>query len=153
VVTFWTFAFAALFWAVVQPWWSFDPSVLAHRASLLGAFDGVQVPVWLALTWVVVLGTLAPYALHIAALRHLPPTTAGVVGMAEPVLAAAVAWSWLGQVLDPVQVVGGALVLVGVGLAQLAQARASRAGPSGRPARAGPAAPTDLPAAAVSRAA
>lgn len=120
-LSFWTFIFASLFWAVAQPWWSFDPSALTARTSLLGALGGVQLPVWVALGWVVVLGTLAPYALEVAALRHLPATTTGVVGMIEPVIAAAVAWLWLDQVLNGVQVAGGVLVLLGVGLVQAAR--------------------------------
>jgi drug/metabolite transporter (DMT)-like permease len=122
-LSFWMFAFAALFWAVVQPWWTFDVSTLGQQTPLLGAFDGVEVPVWLALAWIVGLGTLAPYALEVAALRHLSPTTTGVVGMLEPVLAAAVAWLWLKEVLNGVQVAGGLVMLVGVVLAQTATTR------------------------------
>ncbi|HEX8803378.1 MAG TPA: EamA family transporter, partial [Acidimicrobiales bacterium] len=80
-LSFWMFVFASLFWAVAQPWTDFDPGVLARPASLLGALGGASVPVWVALAWVVALGTLAPYALEVAALRHLTPTTTGVVGM------------------------------------------------------------------------
>ena len=64
-LSFWMFLFAALFWAVAQPWSSFDASVLAEQTSLLGALDAVTVPVWAALGWVVVLGTLAPYTLEV----------------------------------------------------------------------------------------
>lgn len=117
-LTFWMFAFAAGFWAVAQPWWSFDASVLAEQASLLGALDTVHIPLWLGLAGIVGLGTLAPYALHINAMRHLSPITTGVIGMLEPVLAAAVAWIWLDQVLNGIQVAGGLLVLAGVGFAQ-----------------------------------
>jgi drug/metabolite transporter (DMT)-like permease len=45
--------------------------------------------------------------------------------MLEPVIAAAVAWLWLEEVLNGVQLVGGALVLVGVGLVQVAGSRAA----------------------------
>jgi drug/metabolite transporter (DMT)-like permease len=83
------------------------------------------VPVWLGVGWVVVLGTLVPYALYLGALRHIPPTTAGIVGMSEPVAGAAIAWAWLGQALTAVQITGGAIVLAGVALAQ--QATATRA--------------------------
>lgn len=38
--------------------------------------------------------------------------------MVEPVVAAAVAWVWLEEVLNGVQIIGGALVLLGVGLVQ-----------------------------------
>lgn len=120
-VTFWMFAFATLFWAVVQPWWRFDPSMLTARVSMLGTFASTSVPLWVPIAWVIVAGTLAPYALNIAALRHLPTATVGVVGMVEPVIASAAAWVWLGEVLDPVQIVGGAILLGGVGLAQSAR--------------------------------
>jgi drug/metabolite transporter (DMT)-like permease len=62
-----------------------------------------------------------PFWLSIAALRHLPPTTAGLVATVEPVLASAVAWLWLEQVLSGWQVLGGLVVLVGIGLAQTAR--------------------------------
>jgi drug/metabolite transporter (DMT)-like permease len=123
-LAFWMFAFAAGFWSVLQPWWRFDAAVLTERTSLLGRLDGVDVPVWVALAWVVVLGTLAPYAFEVAALRHLPATTTGIIGMIEPVVAAAVAWLWLEQVLDATQLAGGALVLFGVVLVQTARATA-----------------------------
>jgi len=37
--------------------------------------------------------------------------------MLEPVIAIAVAWAWLGESLDPVQVSGAAVTLAGVSLA------------------------------------
>jgi drug/metabolite transporter (DMT)-like permease len=114
----WMFAFAALFWAVAQPWWAFDPSVLTEEVSLLGTFADSTAPVWVALLWVIVLGTLVPYAFEVASLRHLPPTVTGLVAMVEPVVAGAVAWWWLDEVLTGWQVLGGFLVLVGVGLVQ-----------------------------------
>jgi drug/metabolite transporter (DMT)-like permease len=123
-LAFWMFTFAAVFWSVLQPWWRFDAGVLAESTPLLGRLDGVDVPVWLALSWVVVLGTLMPYALEVAALRYIPATTTGIIGMIEPVVAAAVAWLWLDQVLNAVQLAGGALVLVGVTLVQLTRASA-----------------------------
>jgi drug/metabolite transporter (DMT)-like permease len=119
-VNFWVFAFASLFWLVVEPPWGIDRGPLTGSTSLLGAFEGVEVPVWLPVAGVIVLGTLAPYALDLAALRHLPAATVGAVGMLEPVVATVVAWAWLEQSLDAVQVLGGAIVLAGVGLAQLA---------------------------------
>jgi drug/metabolite transporter (DMT)-like permease len=119
-VNVWMFAFASLFWLVVEPLWRIDRAPLGRSTSLSGALDAVTVPVWSVVAAVIVLGTLAPYALDLAALRHLPAATVGAVGMLEPVVATAVAWAWLGQSLDPVQVVGGAVVLAGVGLAQAA---------------------------------
>lgn len=119
-LTFYMFAFGALFWAVARPWWSFDSAEFAMTTSLLGVLDELAVPVWMGVAWVIVLGTLAPYSLNLAALRHVPPTIVGAVGMCEPVAAAVVAWAWLGQALRPIQMVGGGVVLAGVALAQQA---------------------------------
>jgi drug/metabolite transporter (DMT)-like permease len=79
------------------------------------------VPVWLLCCYVVVLGSIAPYFLIAAALRHLPATSVGILSMVEPVLAATVAWITLGETLNAAQVAGGGLVLLGVGLAETAR--------------------------------
>ena len=100
-LSFWMFATASLFWAVAQPWWDFDLGVLGESVSLLGALEDVTVPLWLPVAWIIVLATLVPYALSVAALVHLSPTATGIVGMGEPVVAATVAWVWLGQSLTP----------------------------------------------------
>jgi drug/metabolite transporter (DMT)-like permease len=129
--SFWLFTVGAAFWSIATPWWHFDRSVLDGSASLLGNLADVQVPVWAAVVAVVIGGTLIPYSLEVAALRHLPPTVVGVVAMSEPVLAATVAWVWLGQALGPIQVVGGAIVLLGVALVQSARAEpAADTGPA-----------------------
>jgi len=117
-MTFYMFFIGGLFWANTLPWWTFDFSLLTSSASLLGALDAVAVPVWVGIVWVVALGTLAPYSLNLSALRHISPTAVGVVGMSEPLGAGLVAWVWLGQTLTPIQVVGGVVVLVGIGIIQ-----------------------------------
>jgi len=118
---FYMFGFGALFWAVVQPWWTFDAALLAEATPLLGTLGAFTVPVWAGILWVIVLGTVFPYSLNLAALRHVGPTAAGVVGMSEPVLAAVVAWVWLQQSLTTVQVLGGLVVLAGIALVQSAR--------------------------------
>jgi drug/metabolite transporter (DMT)-like permease len=119
-VSFWGFAVAAAFWSVARPWWH-SLGELGGRTSLLGALDALSAPVWLLVLWVAVLGTLVPFAVETAALRHLPATAAGVIAMVEPVGAAALARAWFGQALAPVQLVGGSVVLVGIVLAQTAR--------------------------------
>jgi drug/metabolite transporter (DMT)-like permease len=115
------FGFAALFWTVVRPWWGFPSGTLSAQVSLLGHLASVMVPMWLLALWLVVLGTIVPFILSIGALRHLRATQVGVVGMVEPVAAAVVAYWWLGEELGAAQVVGGAVVLVGVVLAETAR--------------------------------
>ncbi|MFI6158716.1 EamA family transporter [Micromonospora haikouensis] len=94
---------------------------------LTGRAGGV--PVALLCAYVVVLGSVVPYLLVAGAMRHLPATSVGIVGMVEPVLAAAVAWVVIGagEALNVAQLGGGALVLLGVVLAETA-----RAAPPGR---------------------
>jgi drug/metabolite transporter (DMT)-like permease len=110
----WAFGFAAVAGLLTQA------SPGAREWSALGGTSH-GVPVWLLCCYVVVLGSIAPYLLVAAALRHLPATSVGIVGMVEPVLAAAVAWLALDESLTATQLAGGALILVGVGLAETAR--------------------------------
>lgn len=120
-LTCWSLVAAALFWSVVQPWWSFDRAVLGHAVAVGGPLGDLQVPLWAFVLWIVVLGTIAPFSLSLMALRRLPATVVGVAAMAEPVVASAVAWVWLHESLSPVQLGGGAVVIVGIVLAQTAR--------------------------------
>jgi len=117
----WGFLFAALFWAVVQPWWSFPDDVLTSDASLLGRLEDESLPVWLLIAYIVVLGTVVPFICMITALRHIPATRATVVAMVEPVLAGLVAYAWLGEKISPEQLAGGLMVLAAIVLAQTAR--------------------------------
>ena len=118
-LTCWSFVAAGLFWAVAAPFWPFDPAVL--RTSVPVSLGSLELPLWALVGWIVVLGAVLPFWLSLAALRHLPPTTAGLVATVEPVLASVVAWLWVEQVLSGWQVLGGIVVLVGIGLAQTAR--------------------------------
>ncbi|MGY1843836.1 EamA family transporter [Modestobacter sp. SYSU DS0875] len=118
-LTAWSFGAAAVFWAVAAPWWRFDAGVLAERVPV--SLGDVEVPAWVLVGWIAVLGAALPFWLSLAALRHLPPTTAGILATAEPVLAAIVAWLWVEQVLTGWQIAGGAVVLTGIVLAQTAR--------------------------------
>jgi drug/metabolite transporter (DMT)-like permease len=123
-LSFWMFSVAAVFWAIVAPWWHFDPGSLSRHATLLGTFDAISLPVWMSVLWVIVLGTLVPYALELVSLQYLTPTAKGVTGMSEPLIAAAVAWAWLGQSLDGLQLIGVAVTLVGIATIQTARSAA-----------------------------
>ncbi|MCW2637431.1 MAG: putative permease, superfamily [Blastococcus sp.] len=119
-LTCWSFVAAALFWAVVAPWWAFDAGVLGNRVPV--SIGSLQLPLWVLVFWIVVLGAIVPFWLSIAALRHLAPTAAGLVATVEPVFASIVAWLWVEQVLSAWQLAGGAIVLTGIVLAQTARA-------------------------------
>jgi drug/metabolite transporter (DMT)-like permease len=115
------FTFAALFWAIVQPWWSFPTEYLDDRIDMTGELFSTTLPVWALLAGVVLVGTIVPFLLLVGALRHIPATRAGVTAMFEPVAGALVAWAWLGESLTTTQLVGGAVVLTGILLAQTAR--------------------------------
>jgi drug/metabolite transporter (DMT)-like permease len=109
---------AAVFWAVLQPWWSFPFHALDMTVSLGGELASASAPVWALCLWMVVLGTILPFALSLGALHHLPATRVATVSMLEVLLASIVAWAWLGESLSAAQLVGGGIVLAGVVLAQ-----------------------------------
>jgi drug/metabolite transporter (DMT)-like permease len=81
----------------------------------------VHLPVWVLAAWMIVLGTIVPFFLLVSALRHLSATRVGIVAMLEPVAGALVAWAWLAESLDGLQLVGAAVVLAAIVLAQTAR--------------------------------
>jgi drug/metabolite transporter (DMT)-like permease len=117
----WGFGFAALFLAVIAPWWSFPADRVAESVSLLGHFEDQELPVWALMLWVIVPGTIVPFFLLVSALRHLPATRVAIIAMLEPVLATVVAWAWLGESLTAVQLTGAVIVLAAIVLAQTAR--------------------------------
>jgi drug/metabolite transporter (DMT)-like permease len=117
----WGFVFAAAFWAVVQPWWSFPFDVLTREAPLLGRLEDFSLPVWVLAAYVIVPGAVVPFSFLVSALRHVRPTRVVIVAMSELVLAGIVAYAWLGEEIGGVQIVGGLLVLAGIVLAQTAR--------------------------------
>lgn len=116
-LTMWGFGAASLFWAIVAPWWSFPWDALGGTGYPLGeARSGT--PLWLLATWMVVLGTVVPFWMEVEALRNIRASQVSVIAMTEPLVASAIAWVALGEVLTPVQLVGAVVVLVGVFLAE-----------------------------------
>jgi drug/metabolite transporter (DMT)-like permease len=120
-LSFYGFLFAALFWAVVQPLWQFPWDVLGDTVSLQGNLSDHSAPVWLLVGFIIVVGTMVTFSLLTGALRHIPATRAAIVSTLEPVLATVIAWAWLGESFGASQLVGGAVVLAGIFLAQTAR--------------------------------
>jgi drug/metabolite transporter, DME family len=105
-VLFWGFVVSIVAWAVLSPWWSWPVKKLSEPEVSLSVLG------------VGVVGTLIPFFLAVGAVRILTPATAGIAATVEPPFAAAFAWIFLGQHLAGGQLVGGAMVLAGVALAQ-----------------------------------
>ena len=115
------FGFAALFWALVQPFWRFPAGRLDDDVSLLGRLSEWALPVWMLMLFVVVVGTMITFLLVTAALRHISATRVAIIAMLEPVVAGIVAFAWLGESFGALQLVGGGIVLAGIVLAQTAR--------------------------------
>jgi drug/metabolite transporter (DMT)-like permease len=110
----WSFLIAGAFWSVLLPWWSFPFDLLDDTASIAGT----TAPIWLLVTWVVVLGTVTPFGLSMFGIGRIGPTRTGLIGTAEPVLAGLIAWIVIGEVLTGWQLAGAAVVLAGIVLAE-----------------------------------
>jgi drug/metabolite transporter (DMT)-like permease len=115
------FLLASVFWAVSQPWSSFPFELVDDSVSLLGRLDDLSLPVWLLMAWMVVLGTIVPFALLAASLRHIPASRAAIAAMFEPVAATIFAFAWLGEALSEYQLIGASVVLAAIVLAQTAR--------------------------------
>ncbi|HSJ33513.1 MAG TPA: EamA family transporter [Acidimicrobiia bacterium] len=103
------FAISAFIWLVAVP-----PAVADLTAGA-----------WWRLIFIGLAGTAVPFLLEVSALRRADPGSVGVVATAEPVVGAAFAWVVLGQVLTPIQVVGGLLTAVSVAAIHLFTSRRS----------------------------
>ena len=115
------FAAASIFWAIVQPWWSFPGGIVDDRVALDGTLVATTSPVWLLMLTMIVVGTIVPFLLLVGSLRHISATRVGVTAMFEPVAGTLVAYAWLGESLTAAQLTGGAIVLTGILLAQTAR--------------------------------
>ena len=113
-LTAWAFVAAGAFWSVLLPWWTFPFGALGRDVPVPA---GATAPLWLLVGWVVLLGTVLPFALVLFVVRLIGAPRAGLLGTSEPVIAGVVAWLALGEVLAPVQIAGCAVVFTGILLA------------------------------------
>lgn len=116
-LTMWGLGGAALFWAIAQPWWSFPWSELSGNSTTPLAY-GLHFPIWSLATYMVILGTVVPFTLVTASLAYISASQASIVGMTEPLFATLIAWVVLGESLTLIQILGCAIVLVGVYIAE-----------------------------------
>ena len=117
--------FASIFWLVVLPPWTFPFKVFSMQMDLGGIAAGTALPGWLLIGAAAIFGTVVPYMLVLSGMKLLTASTSSVIGMLEPVIAGAFAWIWFGQSWDFIQLIGAAIVLAGIYLADRAKAVAS----------------------------
>jgi drug/metabolite transporter (DMT)-like permease len=118
----WGIGVAAIFWAIILPWWNFPFEYLTHSFTLEGNLSNYSAPGWVLILWIVVIGTVIPYLLTVTGIRELSAGTSSVIGMIEPIFAGVIAWIILNEALSGIQLVGCAVVLLGIYLADKAKA-------------------------------
>ncbi|QQS47936.1 MAG: EamA family transporter [Acidobacteriota bacterium] len=100
------FLFAGLMWITIRPLWTLD-------------WESYDLSTWALFLYLATVATVLPFGLFLASLRYLEPSRSSLTSMLEPVVAAVIAWLWLGEKMTAAQAAGGAAVLGGVILLQM----------------------------------
>ncbi len=85
--------------------WNFPKEVFASQYGI---------EVWLYLFYIGLVPTLFAYLCYNAALKYIAPGKASIIATLEPVMAVLFAYLLLGQVLEPVQMLGAFFVIIAV---------------------------------------
>ena len=117
----WGMGIAGLFWSLVLPIWNFPTEIFTTEINLQGRFSDYSAPGWLLIVYIIIFGTMVPYLFVVGGIRRLSASTSSVIGMLEPVIAGIIAWIWLSQTWGAIQLLGGAIVLVGIYIADRAK--------------------------------
>lgn len=105
-VSFYAFLFAAVTWNVFEP--------PLHFISA-----GYSPTQWGYIIYIAIVGTLLPFGLFFVGVNHIRSTRATITSTAEPVCAGFMAYLLLGEMLEPLQIVGGAFVVAAIVLLQV----------------------------------
>ena len=114
---FYTMLVATIFWGILSGGKA-SAIDLAQVANLTGNLAWADVPLWVPLAWLTVMGTFVPMAMGFIALKLTTASKVSVTQTAEPVFAFIFGWLWLGQSMNLLQTIGGALVIAGIVFAQ-----------------------------------
>ena len=119
----WGIGVAAIFWSLVLPWWNFPFEFLTDTYRLEGNLSNYSAPGWALVLWIIIIGTVIPYLLTVTGIRELSASTGSVIGMIEPLFAGAIAWWLLNEAFNTTQLIGCAVLLVGIYLADKARSQ------------------------------
>ena len=85
--------------------------------------------IWMAFLYIAIFSTLIPFGLYFKGIERVRATRASITATWEPVVAGATAYFVLGEVLSPLQVLGGIGVIAAIVLLQMAQEKAAPSSP------------------------
>ena len=98
--------FAALMWNILHP------PLEAFRHG----YSAVQ---WGWILFIGICGTIFPFGLYFEGIKRIQPTHASITATLEPISAGIIATVFLDEVMMPLQIVGGLLVIVSIIILQL----------------------------------
>jgi drug/metabolite transporter (DMT)-like permease len=107
----WTVVFYALFFAAIT-WNVFQP-------PLHFLYAGYAWEQWIYMLYIAIFGTIIPFGLFFVGVNHIRSTRATITSTVEPISAGFIAFIFLGETLDLLQMVGGALVIAAITLLQI----------------------------------
>ena len=91
--------------------------------------EGYSFKIWMAFLYIAIFSTLIPFGFYFKGIERVRATRASVTATWEPVVAGVTAYFVLGEVLSPLQVVGGIGVIAAIVLLQMAKEKASPSTP------------------------
>jgi drug/metabolite transporter (DMT)-like permease len=107
----WTVLFYALLFSAI-PWYIFYPPFHYLVA-------GFTWPQWAGLLYIAFLGTAVPFGLYFVGINYIRSTRASITATLEPISAGFIAYLFLGETLETLQVFGGVLVITAIVILQL----------------------------------
>jgi drug/metabolite transporter (DMT)-like permease len=124
-LTVFGFGISSALMSIVFPIWNFPFSIFKQSMNLEGPLENFSAPGWTLILWIVLLGTVLPYLCVLSGIKILSASTSSVIGMLEPVLAGIFAWIWIGESWNAIQLTGGAIVIIGIYIADKTRTRVS----------------------------
>jgi len=105
-VVFYALVFATVTWNIFQPPFQF-------------MYVGFTWEQWIFMLYIAIFGTVIPFGLFFVGVNQIRSTRATITSTIEPISAGFIAFIFLGETLDPLQILGGALVIAAIVLLQV----------------------------------
>jgi drug/metabolite transporter (DMT)-like permease len=118
---FYAFSVASIFWAITMSFQQVTPIDFSRSLNLTENLSAINLPTWGLLLFVMLFGSFVPMLLTFSAMRHLSASAVGIASTSETVFAFVFGYLWLSQLIDLSQAIGGALVIIGIVVAQTAR--------------------------------
>lgn len=90
---------------------------------------GHSLKMWMAFIYIAIFSTLIPFGLYLKGIEYLRATRTSIIATWEPVVAGITAYIVLGEILFPLQVLGGLGVIAAIVLLQMAKEKVAPSTP------------------------